>query len=144
MPTYPAPTRKHHLTFCQVEGWTEIRNAVGQPVRHHATFEIALPDGRILRTHISRPPNSKDTYGSSLWSRILRDQLQVGPGEFWACVQDGTKPDRGTPVAPGDTTPADVVSMLLRRGVSERDILSMGRAAAIQALLDLLAEPKQP
>lgn len=141
MVKYPAPARKHHLTFCQNEGWVEVPNAVGGTVRHHLTFELALPDGRILRTHISRPPDSKDTYGPQLWSRILRDQLQCTPAEFWACVQNGTVPDRGAAAPPVDAIPADVLAILRNRGVPEEVALGLGREKALALMYELLSKP---
>lgn len=141
MPGYPAPRRKDHLTFCLTEGWTEVRNATGRTVRHHQTFELSLPDGRILRTHISRPPDSKDSYGPGLWSRILRDQLRVSPDEFWACVQDNVVPDRGAVNPPEESIPADVLTILVNRGVAEKDVLRMSRHQALALLYELLSEP---
>ena len=141
MPSYPAPRRKDHLQFCTTEGWTEIRNATGGTVRHHQTFELALPDASILRTHISRPPDSKETYGRQLWSRILREQLQVTPAEFWACVRDKVTPSRGTQALPQDTLPADVLTILINRGVAEEVALRMSRDEAIALMYELLSEP---
>ena len=141
MPGHPAPRRKDHLTFCLTEGWTEVRNATGQAVRHHQTFELSLPDGRILRTHISRPPDSKDTYGPGLWSRILRDQLRVTPGEFWACVQDHVVPDRGTVKPPEDSIPADVLTILVNRGVDDKAVLTMTRHHGLALMHALLPKP---
>lgn len=141
MPSYPAPRRKDHLKFCLTEGWTEVRNASGQTVRHHQTFELSLPDGRILRTHISRPPDSKDTYGPGLWSRILRDQLGVTPDEFWACVRDRVVPDRGATKLPVESIPADVLTILVNRGVPEQEVLRMSRQQALALMHDLLSKP---
>lgn len=141
MPGYPAPRRKDHLTFCLTEGWTEVRNATGHTVRHHQTFELSLPDGRILRTHISRPPDSKDSYGPGLWSRILRDQLRVSPDEFWACVQDKVVPDRGAVHPPEESIPADVLTILVNRGVAEKEVLRMSRHQALALMYELLSKP---
>lgn len=141
MPGYPAPRRKDHLAFCLTEGWTEVRNATGQSVRHHQTFELSLPDGRILRTHISRPTESRDTYGPGLWSRILRDQLRVTPGEFWACVQDKVVPDRGAVKPPEESIPADVLTILVNRGVAEKEALTMSRHQALVLMYELLSRP---
>jgi hypothetical protein len=138
---HPAPRRKDHLRFVRIEGWTEVCNAVGQSVRHHPTFEFSLPDGSILRTHISRPPDSKETYGPGLWGRILRDQLRVTTEEFWACVHDGTPPDRGAVTPPADTIPADVLTILINRGVPEDAALAMTREAALARMYELLAQP---
>lgn len=141
MASYPAPRRKDHLTFCLTEGWTEVRNATGQTVRHHQTFELGLPDGRILRTHISRPPDSKDTYGPGLWTRILRDQLGVTADEFWACVQDGVAPVRGAPKPTEEGIPADILTILVNRGVAEKEVLRMSRHQALALMYELLSKP---
>src|SRR4051794_41203434 len=59
-------TRDDHQRFCAVEGWVQVRNARGKPVRHHETYELSLFDGRILRTRISRPVN-RTTYGPAMF-----------------------------------------------------------------------------
>lgn len=118
-----------------------MRNAIGAPVRHHQTFELALPDGRVLRTHISRPPDSKQTYGRHLWSHILKDQLDVTMDAFWACVRDGAIPERGVPPLPAETIPADVLTILINRGISEKAALGMSRAAALDLMHELLSKP---
>jgi hypothetical protein len=85
------------MTSCET-GWLDLA-ARGRTGTHYVTYELGLPDGRILRTRISHPVD-RNAYGSSLWSHILRDQLGVSEEEFWACVRDGIKPDRGVPEAP--------------------------------------------
>jgi hypothetical protein len=131
---WPQPTRKDHERFCEVEGWTAVRNARGRIGTHHVTYELGLPDGRILRTRISHPPD-RTTYGSSLWSHILRDQLAVSEEEFWRCVQDGIKPDRGVPETPPDALPADLVLLLLTRvGLSDSEVAAMSKAEAVERL----------
>lgn len=133
--TWPQPTRKDHERFCQVEGWREVRNARGgRTGTHHVTYELFLPDGRILRTRISHPANRTD-YGPSMWRHILRDQLRVSDAEFWACVRDGIQPDRGMPAAPAHALPADLVNLLVRTvGVAEAEVAAMTRHDAIARL----------
>ena len=127
---WPVPTRSDHQRFCETEGWTEVRDARGK-TGHHVTFELALPDGSILRTRISHPSN-RSTYGSSLWSHILRDQLGVDEATFWACVNDGTVPDRGGSTEPRESLPAGLVAVLLRQvGLPESEVASMTRDQAI-------------
>ena len=109
---WPQPTRQDHDKFCDVEVWTPVRDARGRTGTQHVTYELNLPDGRILRMRISHPPD-RTAYGSSLWSHILRDQLAVSEEEFWRCVRDGVKPDRGVPEAPPEALPADLVYLLL-------------------------------
>jgi hypothetical protein len=128
------PTRQDHETFVDVEGWQQVRNARGGTGGHHATYELGLPDGRLLRTRISHPPN-RTTYGPQLWSHILRDQLEVGNDEFWDCVQNKVLPDRGTAPTAANAVPAQVVHQLIHSvGVPETDVARMSRQEAIQRL----------
>jgi hypothetical protein len=129
--SWPAPTRDAHDAFCKTEGWRQVRNARGQTGTHHVTYELELHDGQILRTRISHPVN-RDAYGENLWSHILRDQLKVDQQTFWACVQDGKKPDRGAPEPPPETLPADLVHPLLTRvRLSEAEVAAMSKEQAI-------------
>ena len=131
-----APGRgRDHQRFCQVEGWTEVRNARGRSVGHHLTFELALPDGRVLRTRISRPPNG-DTYGPRLWGAILGEQLQVTEEEFWRCVSERTVPAReGVVRVPDDALPLWLVDQLLRDvGLGEAEVARMTVSQAEEAL----------
>ncbi|MGD0557493.1 MAG: cytotoxic translational repressor of toxin-antitoxin stability system [Streptosporangiaceae bacterium] len=129
--TRPAPTREADETFCTTEGWQQIRDARGQTGTHHVIYELQLHDGRILRTRISHPVDRK-TYGPSIWSHILRDQLDVDQAAFWACVQNGRKPDRGEPEPSAEALPADLVHLLLTQvHLSETDVAGMSKEEAI-------------
>ena len=128
----PEPTRKDHEQFCQIEGWTQVRNARGKS-GHHVTFELALPDGQVLRTRISHPPN-RQTYGQAMWAHILRDHLQVGEDDFWACVREKKVPQRGRGESTTPSIPAGVVAQLLSHGVEESAVRQMSRAEAIERL----------
>ena len=132
MTEFPQPTRKDHQNYCLNEGWTQIRNARGKS-GHHVTFELTLPDGRVLRTRISHPPN-RQTYGPSMWAHILRDQLQVGEEEFWACVREKKMPQRGRVEPTTPSIPAGVVAQLLSHGVEESEVRVMSRTEAIERL----------
>lgn len=117
--SWPQPTRKDHDTFCRGEGWRLVRDARGRTGTHHVTYELDLPDGRILRTRISHPVNRSNN-GPSLWRHILRDQLHVEEADFWACVHDEAKPDRGLPEPPMRALPTDLAHLLISRvGLSE-------------------------
>ncbi len=132
--TGPAPTRKDHQAFCEAEGWLRVRDARGRAGTHHVTYELALPDGRVLRTRISHPVDRSD-YGPGLWSHILRDQLQVSEAEFWACVRDGVTPDRGVRQIPAAALPADLVRVLISRvGLSDAEVAAMSKDEAIARL----------
>ena len=133
--TFPTPTRKDHLRFCEVEGWAPVMSSRGKTGTHHDTFELALPNGDVLRTRISRPPDRSE-YGSSLWNHILKDQLMVTETEFWDCVTTKQIPDRGMTAGPDvDPIPTDVIWALLHRvGMSESDIQAMTKEEAISRL----------
>ncbi|MFC4112077.1 cytotoxic translational repressor of toxin-antitoxin stability system [Nonomuraea zeae] len=132
--SWPQPTREHHDSFCQIEGWRQVRNARSGAGTHHVTYELDLPDGRILRTRISHPVD-RSTYGPGIWSHILRDQLQVDEATFWACVQNDVKPDRGAPAPPSEALPADLVFMLISRvGLDEMTVATMSKDEAIVRL----------
>jgi hypothetical protein len=132
---WPVPTRSDHQRFCELEGWTRVRNATGK-TGHHVTYELALPDGSILRTRISHPPD-RSTYGPGLWHHILRDQLAVDEAVFWACLSDGTRPERGRPGSPRDSLPAGLVSVLLHQvGLLESEVALLTRDEAIARVND--------
>jgi hypothetical protein len=129
--TWPAPTREAHEAFCKTEGWDPVRNARSQTGTHHVIYELHLHDGRILRTRISHPVN-RETYGDSLWRHILRDQLHVDEDTFWACVQNGTRPDRGAPTPPREALPANLVHLLITQvRLSEAEVAAMNKEEAI-------------
>ena len=140
--TWPAPTRSDHQTFCEAEGWEPVKNARGRISGHHAlTYELALRDGRILRTRISHPVNA-DAYGANLWSHILRDQLDVDEETFWACVRDGKKPERGQPEPPGDTLPASLAHLLVTQlRLSSAEVAVMTRGQAIARMQEHWSKP---
>lgn len=132
--TWPQPTRQDHEKFCDIEGWTPVRDARGRTGTHHVTYELNLPDGRVLRTRISHPPD-RSTYGTSLWSHILRDQLGVSEEAFWECVRNKVKPNRGMPEPPAQALPADLVRLLITRvGLDESDVAAMSKTQAIERL----------
>jgi hypothetical protein len=131
---YPPGTRDDHETFCRTEKWEPVLDTTGQKVRHHATYELALHDGRILRTRISRPVD-RTAYGPSLWGEILKNQLDVAPDEFWGCVKEGAPPDRGAPEAPATALPLELVFLLTRTAkIPEATVAAMSKEEAVQAM----------
>lgn len=132
--TWPQPTRADHDRFCRLEGWRRLHDARGRTGTHHVTYELDLPDGRILRTRISHPVD-RSTYGPSIWSHILRDQLQVDEATFWACVRDGAVPGRGVAEPPSGALPADLVHLLIAKvGLDEAEVATMSKEEAIARL----------
>lgn len=125
-------SRADHNRFCLTEGWTVVRDARGRTVRHHITYELALPDGRLLRTRVSRPADNT-AYGPGLWHVILRDQLDVTEDEFWACVSDKQLPRRGRAPNPVPTRalPAGLVYQLIHVAhVPESDVANLSLVEA--------------
>lgn len=134
MSSHPTPTRADHDRFCRVEGWQRVRDARGRKGTQHITYELALPDGQVLRTRVSHPPDRSD-YGPSLFAHIPRDQLHVTEDEFWACVKGGERPDRAGSVTRTASLPADLVHLLINRvGLSEASVAAMSRQEAIEQI----------
>lgn len=133
--SWPTPTRKDHLRFCEIEGWSQVRASKGKTGTHHDTYEFTLESGDVLRTRISRPPDRTD-YGQSLWKHILREQLRVSEAEFWECLESGNLPKRGANEEPEkEPIPTGVLWNLINRvGLSEDDVAGMKREEAIERL----------
>ncbi|MQY26659.1 cytotoxic translational repressor of toxin-antitoxin stability system [Nocardia aurantia] len=143
MTAYPPGTKKAHDIFCRNDEWTLVRNSRGGVVGHHITWELPLPDGRILRTRISRPADNTD-YGARMWCQILKDQLEVSEDQFWACVNDRTRPTRstgGVAIPDKEPIPFGVVEKLIRLvGLTADEIESMTKAQAVNRLDQYWAE----
>ncbi len=136
-------SRRDHKRFCEVEGWDTVRNARGKQVRHHLTYELALSDGRVIRTRISRPANS-DSYGPSLWAAILRDQLEVTEAAFWECVEHRVLPPRpGRDFAQHAAgLPASLVHQLkMSLGLSDAEIASLSKDEAVARMTAFWSQP---
>ncbi len=71
-----------------------VRNATGKKDVHDITYELAMGDGRILRTRVSQAAGPDRLRAIGVGAR-LRDQLDVDEGAFWACVRDQRPPSRG-------------------------------------------------
>lgn len=135
-------SRRQHVRFCEIEGWSEVRNARGKPVRH-LTFELPLPSGKILRTRVSRPANT-EVYGSSLWSTILDAQLCVTEAAFWVCLDKRTLPEREAPAAqvPAAAIPAGLAYQLIHTvGLTDAEVASMSRVEAIARMNAFWSSP---
>jgi hypothetical protein len=129
-------TRTDHQNFCVTEGWTEGKRATGRRGTHHVNYEFALPGGRILYTRISHPVD-RSNYGPSIWSHILRDQLDVTADEFWACVDEKIAPKRQDVELPAEAIPAGVVRALITEArIPEADVRAMTKAGAVQRLAE--------
>ncbi|MDJ0358228.1 cytotoxic translational repressor of toxin-antitoxin stability system [Paenarthrobacter sp. PH39-S1] len=114
-------------------------NSRGKPVTHHVTYKLPLPDGRALRTRISRPVD-RTGYAVAMWRLILRDQLEVTDEVFWACVRQGAIPLRGQPTTTADSLPVKIVWQLTKTvGLREDTVAGMSMPEAIKALQEYWA-----
>ena len=68
--SWPQSTRQDHEKFCGAEGWGLVRDARGRTGTHHVTYELGLPDGRVLRTRISHPVDRLIMFGRKLSTPI--------------------------------------------------------------------------
>ncbi|GAT87413.1 cytotoxic translational repressor of toxin-antitoxin stability system [Paenarthrobacter nicotinovorans] len=87
----------------------------------------------------------RSTYGPSLWGEILKNQLEVAPGEFWGCVKDGILPDRGVPEAPTSSLPLELVIQLTKTAkIPEATVAAMSKEEAIKAMNDFWTSMVSP
>ena len=136
-------SRRQHKQFCDIEGWDTVRNARGKQVSHHITYELALDDGRILRTRISRPANN-DTYGPSLWTAILRDQLDATEDAFWDCVERQVlppRPGRADFPAPAGLPASLVHQLKTALGLNDADIAVLSKDEAVARMTAFWSQP---
>lgn len=128
-------TRKDHEKFVETEGWVRVRTARGGTGTEHQTFELRLDAGDILRSRISHPVN-RTTYGTSLWTHVLRDQLHVSSDQFWDCASHRTLPPRSAPSADvAAALPADLIRGLMQVvGLYEADVRVMTKEQAIDRM----------
>lgn len=135
MSKYPTATRDDHDTFCTTERWTLVRGATGRPVDHHRTYKLSTPDGRVLRTRISKPVDRTD-YSRGMWSKILREQLEVTGEQFWICVKDGLPPTREIPAKPRPGIPYYLLRELTRLGLTPEAAALLTEEQAKQTIAD--------
>lgn len=113
-------------TFLKHDGWEEEPN-LGRGRRRtgdHRRYRKVFPDGRVLRTKVSHA--TRDEIGRSLFSHILRDQLETTEERFWAVIAGtATADDRPsppiTPTLPGWL----VLRLVTTAGRSESEVAAM-------------------
>ncbi len=138
-----AASRREHQRFCEIEGWTEVRNARGKPTSHHITYELPLSDGRIFRTRISRPANT-DMYGKRMWSHILDDQLHVTADDFWKCVDNKNPPNRTPATERPDAVvlPANLAYQLVHTlQLTNEEVAGLTLEEAVRRMTEYWAQP---
>lgn len=139
----PRPlTHADHRAFVETEGWERRDTARGRGrTGDHVRYVLRLADGDVLATRVSHGAGSIGD--PNLVAAILRDQLRVTEDDFYRCVRDGVLPPRPqppTPELPADTLDAKLVRNLMRRvGLSQQEVASLDREAAIARWQDYLA-----
>lgn len=68
------PTFRDLKRYVERDRWTRVRST------DHWYYEKVLPDGRVLRTKVSRALHRE--IPRHLWERILKHQLQTTEDEF--------------------------------------------------------------
>lgn len=137
--SFPTAGKVQHEQFCKTEDWERVLSATGKPTQDHVRYQLALPDGRILKTKISRPIRNDGGYGRDLFSRILGpDQLDVTEQGFWDCVREGVLPERGVSVMfgkPEEALSASLVHQLTANaGLSMDEVSTLSKEEAVERL----------
>jgi hypothetical protein len=72
------------------------------------------------------------------------DQLAVSEAEFWECVQNNVKPERGEPRVPEEALPASLVHQLITTlGLSDAEVAKMTKAEAIERMQKHWSKPPE-
>ena len=109
-----SPTWADIKAFLAADGWRELPSgARGGSSADHIFYEKALPDGRVLQTHVSHSANKSLSAGR--FREILRHQLEVSKDAFWEAIRTSTPVDRPAPVEAPEPHqhPAWVVAVLV-------------------------------
>ena len=133
----PPGTYGEHRRFCEIDGW-ESRTT------DHIKYKKRLPDGRYLRTKVSRGGASTQ-YGKDLWARVLR-QLDVTEDEFYEALRSrepidrrGDKPEKPS----GPSLPMWLYRMLQEKvGLTQEELGSLSHDAAMKLWEAWQARPK--
>lgn len=127
------PTTHDLNRFCEVDEWEVRKAARGKKAGDHTRYKKVLSDGTILITKVSY--GHKQINDPDLFKHILRTQLQVTSKQFWAAVDNGSKPQR--PGAepdpqPGETIPFDLArNLLMRAGLTQIELARMNKDEAV-------------
>lgn len=127
--------------FCEVDGWEVRKTGRGKKAGDHTRYRKMLPDGSILMTKVSHRRRGIDD--PDLFAHILRTQLQVTADQFWAAVDQGTKPERPgvePEPAPKEAIPFDLARNLLTKvRIAQSELARMSKEEAVARWQEYLA-----
>lgn len=136
--TANSPTWGEVRRFLAADGWREIRPGErGGRRSRHVFFEKVLPDGRVLRTHVSH--SSQKRVSAGRFRAILRHELEVTAADFWEAVRTGKPVERPAQARGPEELqhPAWVVHALLHRlDMSPTEVAQLDPAEAERLALD--------
>lgn len=131
------PSWDEFREFLRNDDWEEDR-ATG-----HDFFEKTLPDGEILRTHISRAGSK--TMSPGRFKAILSDQLRLSEAEFWDVLRTRTPASRPSPAPePAPLSLPLWLAQALERevGLTGEQIAELDEISARQRLEEARSGPK--
>jgi hypothetical protein len=82
-------TLRDHRAFVEAEGWELVGNRGG-----HVNYLLSVGPGAVLYTGVSHGAASTEYFDPGMRSMIVHQQLRVTAAEFWACVNEGKRPER--------------------------------------------------
>ncbi len=127
--------------FVETEGWDDKDKKSGRKTGDHRRYTLRLETGEVLYTRVSHGSGSVDDPG--LWTRILREQLQVTEDQFWDCVRRGIKPPRPGVAAPPPENRLDAklaFNLIKKVGLTHEQVAELDREQAIEAWKRYLGE----
>ncbi len=120
-------------------GWEEVPNRSRGRSRggDHWRYQKAVPDGRVLRTKVSRSLNKE--IGPSLLGHILRHQLETTMEEFQATSSGQGEDPRAVRMPDVEPMPGWLVMRLIHTvGLDESAVRALTLAEALAAWDDYI------
>ena len=96
-----------------------------------------------MRKRHSRPANN-DTYGPSLWTAILHDQLDATEDTFWDCVERRvllSRPGSADSPAPAGLPASLVHQLRAALSLNDADIAVLSKAEAVARMTAFWRQP---
>ena len=136
------PTYAELRRFCAVDGRQDRDASRGAKTGDHSRYFKVLRDGTHLYARVSHGSGAVRSAG--MFGHVLRVELQVTAGQFWAAVDKGVAPGRpgdDEPAAERPALPHDLVKNLTTKvGYPLAEALSMSKEEAVAAWQAWLAE----